>query len=103
MAARKLEDDVLEEDKKRRLAEIVAAQRKHSAYRTEGFLGTISEVLIEKESKKSDADWSGRNPQGVVVVFPKEHYQVGDFVMVKAHDCTSATLIGKAVGYSKNN
>jgi tRNA-2-methylthio-N6-dimethylallyladenosine synthase len=60
-------------------------------------------VLIEKESKKKDTQWSGRNPQGIVVVFPKENYQIGDFVMVKTHDCTSATLIGEAVEDSKNN
>lgn len=101
-AARKFEDDVSEEDKKRRLAEIVAAQRQHSAIRTQEFVGRTVEVLVEKQSKKSPEEWSGRNPQGTVVVFPKEHYKVGDFVMVKTHDCTSATLIGVAVGYSEN-
>lgn len=100
-AARKFEDDVSEVDKKRRLAEIVAQQRLHSAHVTERFVGKTVEVLIEKESKKSNAEWSGRTPQSTVVVFPKEHYKVGDFVMVKTHDCTSATLIGKAVGYSE--
>ena len=59
------------------------------------------EVLIEKESKRSDAHWSGRNSQNTVVVFPKENYKVGEFVMVKITDCTAATLIGEAVGYSE--
>jgi tRNA-2-methylthio-N6-dimethylallyladenosine synthase len=45
----------------------------------------------------------GRNSQNTVVVFPKENYQVGDFVNVKINDCTSATLIGEALEYSKNN
>jgi tRNA-2-methylthio-N6-dimethylallyladenosine synthase len=103
MAARKLEDDIPEETKKRRLTEIVDAQRSHSAYRTKGTLGKIVEVLIERESKKSDAHWSGRNPQSLVVVFPKENYQPGDFVMVKVTNCTSATLIGEAIGYSDNH
>jgi tRNA-2-methylthio-N6-dimethylallyladenosine synthase len=102
MAARKLEDDISEETKKRRLTEIVDAQRSHSASRTKQCLGKIMEVLIERESKKSDGDWSGRNQQSLVVVFPKENYQPGDFVMVKITDCTSATLIGEAVGCSKN-
>jgi len=103
MAARKLEDDIPEETKKRRLTEIVDAQRSHSAFRTKESLGKIVEVLIERESKKSDGDWSGRNPQSLVVVFPKENYRPGDFVMVKITDCTSATLIGEAVGYSENH
>ena len=103
LAERKLEDDIPEETKKRRLQEIVDLQQKHSHYRTQQFLGTTVEVLIEKTSKKSDKDWSGRNAQSTVVVFPKEHYKVGDFVNVKIKDCTTATLIGEAVGYSKNN
>ena len=54
MAGRKMEDDVPEETKKRRLAEIVQLQREHSALRTNELLNTEVEVLIEKESKKSD-------------------------------------------------
>ncbi len=103
MAERKLEDDVPHEVKKRRLQEIVDLQQKHSKLRTERFLGQTVEVLIEKESKKSSAHWSGRNSQNTVVVFEKENYKVGDFVNVKINDCTSATLIGEPVGYSDNN
>ena len=103
MAARKLKDDVSEEIKKRRLTEIVDAQLRHSAYNTKQYIGRTVEVLIERESKKSDAHWSGRNPQSLVVVFPKEHYKPGDFVQVKIDNCTSATLIGEAIGFSNNN
>lgn len=103
MAARKLKDDISEEIKKRRLTEIVDAQLRHSAYNTKQYIGKTVEVLIERESKKSDAHWSGRNPQSLVVVFPKEQYKPGDFVQVKINNCTSATLIGEAVGFSNNN
>ncbi|MGC6526194.1 MAG: tRNA (N6-isopentenyl adenosine(37)-C2)-methylthiotransferase MiaB [Flavobacteriaceae bacterium] len=102
LAERKMEDDIPEEVKKRRLSEVVELQQKHSLYRSQEFLNQVTEVLIEKTSKKSDAEWSGRNPQNTTVVFPKENYKVGDFVMVKIDDCTSATLKGKAIGYSKN-
>lgn len=103
MAARKLDDDIPEQTKKRRLQEIIEMQRKHSAYRTQRHVGKIEEVLIEGISKKSDAHWMGRNSQNTVVVFPKQNYKVGDFVHVKINECTSATLIGEAVEYSKNN
>ncbi|NMH89806.1 tRNA (N6-isopentenyl adenosine(37)-C2)-methylthiotransferase MiaB [Flavivirga algicola] len=103
MAERKMEDDVPEPVKKRRLAEMVALQQEHSRIRTEAQLNTVVEVLIEKESKKSNQQWSGRNPQNTVVVFPKAHYKIGDLVMVKTTSCTSATLIGEAIGYSENN
>lgn len=101
LAARKLVDDVPEEVKKRRLTEIVELQRKLSLESSRSFLGQTVEVLIEKESHRSDQHWSGRNSQNTVAVFPKEHYKPGDFVMVQIEDCTSATLIGKAVGYSE--
>jgi tRNA-2-methylthio-N6-dimethylallyladenosine synthase len=103
LAERKLEDDIPLAIKKQRLAEIVALQQKHSLYRTQQEVGKIVEVLIEKDSKKSSAHWSGRTQHNTVAVFPKEHYKVGDFVNVKTTDCTSATLIGEAVGYSDNN
>jgi tRNA-2-methylthio-N6-dimethylallyladenosine synthase len=101
LAERKLEDNIPEEFKKQRLSEVVELQQKHSLYRSQEFLNQVTEVLIEKTSKKSDAEWSGRNPQNTTVVFPKEHYKVGDFVLVKIEDCTSATLKGKAIGYSE--
>ena len=103
MAARKLEDDVPEETKSRRLTEIVDLQQKHSAIRTAEFLGKTVTVLIEKESKKNKDEWSGRTEHNNVAVFPKENYKPGDFVKVKVNDCTTATLIGEAVGLSKNN
>ena len=103
LAANKMEDDVPFETKKRRLAEIIALQQEHSHYRTKQHVGNIEEVLIEGTSKKSDAHWKGRNTQNTVVVFPKEQYKLGDFVMVKIEKCTSATLIGRAVKYSDNN
>ena len=103
LAGRKMEDDIPEDTKKRRLNEIIALQQKHALYRTEQHLGKIEEVLIEKASKRSDKHWSGRNSQNTVVIFEKGEYKVGDFVNVKITDCTSATLIGEAVGYSENN
>ncbi len=101
MAARKMEDDVPEPVKKRRLQEIVDLQQRIAMERTKRFVGQTVEVLIEKTSKRSDEHWSGRNSQNTTVVFPKENYKVGDFVLVKVNDCTSATLIGEAVGYSQ--
>ncbi|MEP3838558.1 MAG: tRNA (N6-isopentenyl adenosine(37)-C2)-methylthiotransferase MiaB [Algibacter sp.] len=103
MAGRNMHDDVPEETKKRRLQDIVDLQRIHSEIKTKEWLGKTVEVLIEKESKKSNKQWSGRTSESIVCVFPKGNYKVGDFVNVKVTNCTSATLIGEAVGYSQNN
>ena len=97
LAYKKYEDNVPEQIKKSRLQEIVDLQQKHSLYRTYSYLGKTVRVLIEKESKKSKAQWSGRNEQNMVVVFDKKNFKVGDFVDVHITDCTSATLIGDAI------
>jgi len=103
LAGRKMEDDVPEAVKKRRLSEIIQLERKYSEISTRENLNKTVEILIEKASKKSDEQWSGRTSDNTVAVFPKEHYKIGDLVNVHITDCTSATLIGKAVDYSKHN
>jgi len=99
LAERKLEDDVPEDIKKRRLIEIVQLQRDLGTEQIKKFVNKKVEVLIERESKKSNEQWSGKTSQNIVVVFPKENYDIGELVYVKISDCTSATLIGTAVGY----
>jgi len=103
LAAKKMEDNVPLAIKKRRLQEVIDLQQKHSLYRAKEHLGKIQEVLIEGTSKKNENEWKGRNTQNTVVVFPKEHYKIGDFVNVKIEDCTTATLKGTAISYSDNN
>ena len=103
LAGRKMEDDVTEEIKARRLQEIVDLQQKHAWFRSEEFIGKTVEVLVEKVSKKSAEEFSGRNSQSITVVFPKENYKIGDFVKVKILSCTSGTLKGEVVGLSEIN
>ena len=103
LAGRKMKDDVSEEIKARRLQEIVDLQQKHALLRSEEFIGKTVEVLVEKVSKKSAEEFSGRNSQSITVVFPKENFKIGDFVNVKITSCTSGTLKGEAVGLSGMN
>ena len=103
LAERKFEDDIPETTKSRRLSEIIALQLEHSEFRTKAYVGKTIEVLVERQSKKSENEWSGRSQYNVVAVFPKGEYKIGEFVNVKITDCTKATLIGKGVGLSENN
>ena len=96
-AAKKMEDDIPEELKQQRLAEVIELQAKCSHISNKKDLGKTFEVLVEGVSKKSDEMLQGRNPQNKVVVFPRENYNKGDYVNVLVNDCTSATLLGKAV------
>jgi tRNA-2-methylthio-N6-dimethylallyladenosine synthase len=97
LAAKKFQDNIPEKIKKNRLQEIIDLQQEHSKLRTEQYIGKVVEVLIEKESKKSNLHWAGRNQQNTVVVFPKNSHKLGDFVKVKIKECTSATLIGESI------
>ena len=102
LAGNKMDDDVPHEVKKRRLQEIINLQQEHALYRTEQHLGKTEEFLIEGTSKKNPNEWKGRNTQNTVAVFPKGNYKLGEFVMLKVEDCTSATLKGTVIGYSDN-
>jgi tRNA-2-methylthio-N6-dimethylallyladenosine synthase len=96
-AAKKMEDDIPEEVKRRRLAEVIEIQSKNSHESNKKDLGKTFQVLVEGTSKKSDEMLQGRNPQNKVVVFPKEDFKKGDYINVLVTDCTSATLLGTAV------
>lgn len=99
LAERRYTDDVPLEAKKRRLAEIVELQNRLSAASNRKDLGKTFKVLIEGNSKRSDADWMGRSSQNKVIVFPKgdRPYQKGDYVWVRVKDCTQATLLGEII------
>jgi len=96
-AADKLEDDVPEEVKSRRLSEIIELQGNLSLRSKEKDLGKTFEVLVEGSSKKSSEHLYGRTSQNKVVVFPKGKLKPGDYTRVIITDCTSATLIGNLV------
>ena len=102
LASKKYKDDISLTTKKRRLTEIINLQQKHSHTKMKSFIGKKMCVLVEKDSKKSNLKWSGRTSQNAVVVFNKENYKIGDFVDVKIKDCTSGTLLGNAISYSKS-
>ncbi|MCB9309006.1 MAG: tRNA (N6-isopentenyl adenosine(37)-C2)-methylthiotransferase MiaB [Lewinellaceae bacterium] len=97
-AAKKLEDDVPDEVKKRRLAEIVELQRNISLEHNQKDVGKVFKVLIEGDSKRSQDDFKGRNSQNKMLVFPKTgDYTKGQYVHVKVTKATAASLRGHIV------
>jgi tRNA-2-methylthio-N6-dimethylallyladenosine synthase len=95
LAERKYADDIPEEVKKRRLAEVIELQQRTQRERAPRHLGQVYKVLVEGDSKRSAKDFSGRNDANDVVIFPKvEGVKPGDYVMVRVHEATSATLLG---------
>jgi len=96
-AAKRLTDDVPEEVKKRRLQEVIELQNRHSRLSNERDVGRTFRVLIEGDSRRSTADYCGRNDQNKMLVFPKAgtSYAPGDYVNIRVTAATSATLIGE--------
>ena len=94
-AEKKYKDDIEETIKQRRLAEIIAKQRLHSGIKNNLMVGTLQRVLVEGNSKKSDAHHYGKCDSGKVVVFKKVKEQKGEYVHVRITHCTTGTLIGE--------
>lgn len=98
LAARRYEDDVPEEVKKRRLTEIVDLQRKLSEKSNRSDIGKEYKILIEGDSKKSENDWMGRSSENKVIVFKKNGVtRKGDYVKVRVVNSTGGTLLGEII------
>ena len=97
-ASRHYPDDITEEEKIRRLNEIIALQNELSLESNRRDIGKTFEVLVEGYSKRSREQMCGRTQQNKMIVFPKGNAKPGDFVMVKVSEATSATMLGEIVG-----
>lgn len=95
LAARTMKDDVPEEEKVRRLNEMIALQGQLSLESNRRDIGKTFEVLVEGYSKRSREQMAGRTSQNKMVVFDKGDAKVGDTVRVKIEEASGATLTGK--------
>ncbi|GAA3950806.1 tRNA (N6-isopentenyl adenosine(37)-C2)-methylthiotransferase MiaB [Chitinophaga oryziterrae] len=98
LAARRYQDDIPEDVKRRRLAEVVELHRGHSLLSMQKDVGKTFKVLIEGTSKRSEDHLFGRTDHNKVVIFPKEDHKKGEYVWVKVEDCTAGTLLGTSTG-----
>ena len=96
-SARHFADDISEEEKTRRLNEVIALQNQLSIVSNEAEVGLIRQVLVEGTSKRSEEQLCGRTSQNKMVVFNRGNHAAGDYVMVKITGCSSATLFGEEV------
>lgn len=94
-ASRHMVDDVSEDEKTRRLTEIINLQNELSLMRNRQDVGQEFEVLVEGYSKRSSERLFGRTSQNKVVVFDALDHKIGDYVRVRITDCSSATLQGE--------
>ena len=97
LAHKTLDDDVSEEEKGRRLKEIIELQEGISHGINQGLIGETVEVLVEGESRRDPDRYQGKTDGFKTTVFPKEDSEVGDLVRVKVESSTAHTLIGSMV------
>jgi len=97
LAERKFEDNVPEGTKGNRLNEIIEKQNAHSLKRNQDQIGKTFEILVEGPSKRSDAQFCGRNSRNNMVIFDKKNALKGSYISVKITHCTQATLFGEIV------
>ena len=96
-ASKHLPDDVPEDVKVRRLNEMIELQNELSAESYRNDIGKVFEILVEGTSKRSKEQLFGRTEQNKVVVFDRGNHHIGDKVMVKITDSSSATLKGEEI------
>lgn len=94
-AANHLPDNVSEEEKIRRLNELISLQTQISAERNKEDEGKEFDILIERFSKRSHDQLMGRTPQNKAVVIPKGNHHIGETVRVRITGSSSATLMGE--------
>ena len=96
-ASKHLPDNVAEDEKIRRLNELIALQTEMSAIQNKKDEGKEFDVLVEGFSKRSREQLCGRTEQNKMVVFDKDKHHIGETVRVRITGSTSATLFGEAV------
>lgn len=96
-ASKHLPDNVSEEEKVRRLNELIHLQTELSAASNKRDEGKEFDVLVEGFSKRSRSQLCGRTEQNKMVVFDKGNRHIGETVRVKITGSTSATLFGEEV------
>ena len=84
-----------DQEKKDRLQKIINLQKKHTLERNKILIGSIQDVLIEKESKLSASHWAGRTDSNKWVVFDKKNSQINKIVQVKIKEARGVTLHGE--------
>ncbi len=99
--ASEYDDHIDESVKQKRLEEVISLQKTHTIQRNHKYIGTIENVLIEKESKRSHTKWAGRTDSNKWVIFDKNHSNIKDIVPVLITSSRDITLHGEIVNKAK--
>ena len=88
-------DKINDQEKKDRLDKIIKLQKEHTLERNKSLIGSVEDVLVEKESKLSVNHWAGRTGSNKWVIFDKKNTQINKIVQVKIKEAKGITLHGE--------
>ena len=92
--AAEYDDIISENDKKKRLQDVINLQKLHTLERNKRLIGTSQEVIVEKESKMSPNHWAGRTDSNKWVIFDKNQLKIGDSALIKIEKAVGLSLKG---------
>tara|TARA_B100001250_G_scaffold411535_1_gene440435 strand:+ start:646 stop:1929 length:1284 start_codon:yes stop_codon:yes gene_type:complete len=99
--ASEYDDQVNEKVKDERLKQVIELQKKHTLIRNLELVGSIQEVLVEKQSKLSKNKLAGRTDSNKWIIFDKNNLKVKDIIKIEVVDARGITLHGRLKNHSK--
>ena len=91
-------DNQVDEDiKQKRLEKLIKVQSEITLLQNKRKIGSVENVLIEKESKKSNDFWSGRTDGNTWTIIKKNNEKIKDVIPVLISDARGVTLFGKSL------
>ena len=94
VSARRMADDVPEEEKRRRFQALDELQREILTEKMAAYVGQTVQVLVEDKHK---GNWRGRNPQSKLVFFDDPRELRGELVDVRVLHAGPYSLSGEVV------
>jgi len=95
--AENFSDHLDEKVKQSRLEKIIEIQKKITTNMNMELIGTVQDVIVEKESKKSSSCWAGRTMGNTWVIFDKGTHKIKDKVKLLIYDAQGVSLFGKKI------
>jgi len=90
-------DQIDENIKQERLEQLIELQQSHTLIANQQHIGKVLKVMVEKESKKSSQQWSGRTEGNMGVIFDKSDEKIKDVVNVLIQDAQGVSMFGNRV------
>ena len=87
-------DQISEDIKQNRLEQLIKLQKKVTHNVNSRLIGKELQVIVEKESKKSEKQWAGRTDGNTWVIFDKMNFKLKDTVTLRICDAQGVTLFG---------